>query len=187
MRVRHDDAQPIRRGHAGRENDAVPRAPRVFRSHPTRRDQRSAADFFFVPLEISAVTSSTACVLRDASLQPRDARRSVVQRRKIFLARLEQMHRTIQSAIDGKIAAQRRDVRQPRCLTRTASRFVPLADKLVGDFKTKRAKSAAMFAEKFCRSNKHPPPGWPPRTAENIFCRLPALMSSSRRYQPGPR
>ena len=34
-------------------------------------------------------------------------------------------------------------------LTRTASRFVPVADKLVGDFETERAETTAMFAKPF--------------------------------------
>ena len=50
-------------------------------------------------------------LFRDFGLQPGHARRTMVSRREIFLARHEQMHRTIQSAINRKIAAQWRDVR----------------------------------------------------------------------------
>ena len=68
---------------------------------------------------------------------------------KFSVARYNQMHRTIQSAINGKVAAQRRDVRFPFIAHANGQQVRAGGGQIGGDFKTERAESTAMFAKLF--------------------------------------
>ena len=125
MRMRHGDAQPIRRGDAGGQLILF-LAATVFRSASSTVATSVSDCFRLVPLEICAVTSSTACVcvtLVCSQATPGEPGR----RRKIFRRRLQSdaPGDTIRHRWKSRHSAAR--VRFHLLLTRTASRFVPLA------------------------------------------------------------
>ena len=113
MRLRHRDAQGIRRRHIGRERDfclATGHGISLCIQH--RRDQRLR---LVPPRPVGNLRGHVnhRLLLGDLRLQPRDAGRAVVGGGEIFRRRYNQMHRPVKSAINRKIAAQRRDVRLP--------------------------------------------------------------------------
>ena len=149
MRLRHGDAQEIRRGYAGCESDWILIAddePSVCIEHAGNHRHRL---LLFCAIGNFRRHVQHRLRLRNARLQPRDTGRTVVRGCEIFRRRFNQMHRTIKPAIDRKISAQRRDVRKLGVIHAHGKQIRARFRQLLCDFKTKCSETAAMFAQRF--------------------------------------
>src|SRR5689334_25343425 len=71
----------------------------------------------------------------------------MIREREVFVTGFDQVHRPIKPAVNGEIAAQRREVGIRLVADAQGEQIGAGAGKLAGDFETKGAEGAAMFAE----------------------------------------